>query len=94
MLEFLAAYPGAAAYDSSGSPLFDEGALRLANRGGARISAAEIAAVLERSGEIDRALGTIHPDASLADGANAIPWESLTQLFEAFEASAVSGSRR
>ena len=84
VLEFLAAYPGAAAYDSSGSPLFDEGALRLANRGGARISAAEIAAVLERSGEIDRALGTIHPDASLADGANAIPWESLTELFEAF----------
>ena len=84
VLEFLAAYPGAAAYDSSGSPLFDEGALRLANRGGARISAAEIAAVLERCGEIDRALGTIHPDASLADGANAIPWESLTELFEAF----------
>ena len=58
--------------------------LRLANRGGARISAVEIEAILERRGEIERALRRVHPDASLADATSSIPWIPLTRLFEAF----------
>jgi len=57
---------------------FDESDLRQANRGGARISAAEIAAILERRGKIEHALREIHPAASLADTASAIPWLPLT----------------
>jgi Family of unknown function (DUF6308) len=83
-LEFLAAYSSYEAYDSSGPASFDEGDLRLANRGGARISAAEIAAILERRGEIERALRKIHPDASLTDATSSIPWSPLTRLFDAF----------
>jgi hypothetical protein len=83
-LEFLAAYSSYEAYDSSGHASFDESDLRLANRGGARISAAEIAAILERRGEIERALRTVHPDASLADTTSSIPWIPLTRLFDAF----------
>jgi hypothetical protein len=83
-LEFLAAYSGYEARDSSGPASFDESDLRQANRGGARISAAEIAAILERRGEIERALREIHPAASLADAASAIPWLPLTRLFDAF----------
>jgi hypothetical protein len=83
-LEFLAAYSSYEARDSSGPDSFDESDLRQANRGGARISAAEIAAILERRGEIERALREIHATASLADAASAIPWLSLTQLFDAF----------
>jgi hypothetical protein len=63
---------------------FDERDLRLANRGGARISAAEIAAVLERRGRIERALRDIRPDASLTDATSAIPWSALTRLFGGF----------
>jgi len=63
---------------------FGEADLRLANRGGARISAAEIAAILERSGQIERALGEIRPAASLADATSLIPWIPLTRLFDAF----------
>jgi Family of unknown function (DUF6308) len=83
-LGFLEAYSSYDSYDSSGPESFDEGDLRLANRGGARISAAEIAAILERRGDIERALRTIHPEASLADATGAIPWVPLTQLFDAF----------
>jgi hypothetical protein len=83
-LEFLAAYSSSEASDSSGPASFDESDLRLANRGGARISAAEIAAILERRGEIERALRRIQPDASLADGTSSIPWVPLTRLFDAF----------
>jgi hypothetical protein len=82
-LEFLEAYSSYEAGDSSDPSSFDESDLRHANRGGARISAAEIAAVLERRGEIERALREIHPDASLAD-ATSIPWDPLTRLFDAF----------
>ena len=71
-----------------GDPLqpvsFGEADLRLANRGGARISAAEIAAVLERRGAIERALRAIAPGASLAAEADAVPWLPLRQLFDAF----------
>src|SRR6059058_3873798 len=70
--------------DASGPATFGEGDLRLANRGGARISAAEIAAILERRGKIERALRKIRPDASLADETSSIPWIPLTRLFDAF----------
>jgi hypothetical protein len=63
---------------------FDESDLRLANRAGARISAAEIAAILERRREIERALRGIAPGASLASRQSAVPWPTLTQLFDAF----------
>jgi hypothetical protein len=63
---------------------FGEPDLRLANRDGARISAAEIAAVLERRRAIERALRAIAPHASLAGRAKAVPWLPLRQLFDAF----------
>jgi hypothetical protein len=66
------------------SASFREADLRLANRGGARISAAEIAAILERRRAIERALEAIAPAASLAGAANSVPWLPLTQLFEGF----------
>ena len=83
-LDFLAAYSGYEVHDSSGPASFDERDLRLANRGGARISAAEIAAILERRREIERALREIDPAASLADATSSIPWIPLTPLFDAF----------
>jgi hypothetical protein len=83
-LEFLTASSSHEAFDSSGPASFDESDLRLANRGGARISAAEIAAILERRPEIERALRNIDPGASLADATSSIPWIALTRLFDAF----------
>jgi Family of unknown function (DUF6308) len=85
-LEFLDAYSSYQAYDSrdSSATSFGESDLRLANRGGARISAAEIAAILERRGEIEGALREIHPDASLAEATESIPWIPLRRLFDAF----------
>jgi Family of unknown function (DUF6308) len=83
-LELLGAYSIYDSEDSSAPGSFDESDLRLANRGGARIAAAEIEAVLERRGQIEGALRTIHPDASLADAAESIPWIPLTRLFDAF----------
>ena len=56
--------------DPSRPASFDESDLRLANRGGARISAAEIAAILERRHAIERALRAIAPNASLAGATN------------------------
>jgi hypothetical protein len=79
-LDFLEAYPSYDSYDPAAST-FDESDLRHANSGGARISAAEQAAILERRGRIERALGTIEPGASLMDR---VPWAGLTRLFEAF----------
>jgi hypothetical protein len=70
--------------DLSGPSSFGESDLRLANRGGARISTAEIAAILERRPSIERALRAIDPDASLAEGTNSVPWLPLRQLFDAF----------
>jgi len=61
---------------------FGEADLRRANRGGARISAAEIGAILERRGEIELALGAIAPGAALT--ASSVPWGELERLFEAF----------
>jgi hypothetical protein len=83
-LGFLEAYPHFDAGDASGSASFGEPDLRLANRGGARISAAEIAAILERRRTIERALEAIAPNASLAGAAEDVPWLPLRQLFDAF----------
>jgi hypothetical protein len=80
-IRFVEAYPGYDARDSRPGS-FDESDLRHANRGGARISAAQIAAILERRRRIERALRTIAPDASLAD--DPVPWRALTRLFDAF----------
>jgi len=69
---------------SSWPTSFGEPDLRLANRDGARISAAEIAAILERRPAIERALRAIAPDASLTGTADSVPWLPLGQLFSAF----------
>ncbi len=63
---------------------FGEADLRFANRGRARISAAQIAAILERRGAIEDALRAIAPGASLAGPADCVPWLALGQLFGAF----------
>jgi Family of unknown function (DUF6308) len=68
--------------DASAS--FAEPDLRLANRGGARISTAEIAAILERRDAIERALLAIAPQASLAGAARSVPWQPLRLLLDAF----------
>ena len=69
-----------------GSPprSFGEIDLRLANRDGARISASEIAVVLERRRKIERALRAIALDASLVGSGDTVPWLALRQLFDAF----------
>jgi hypothetical protein len=84
VLEFLESYSGHEASGSSGPASFDESDLRLANRGSARISAAEIEAILERRADIERALREVDPDASLVGAASSIPWIQLTRLFDAF----------
>ncbi len=66
------------------SASFDESDLRLANRGGARISTAEIAVMLERRRPIERALRAIAPGASLTGTASSVPWLPLRHLFDAF----------
>jgi hypothetical protein len=81
-LDFLDAYGHLEVADPSEPGSFGEPDLRAANRGGARISAAEIGAILERRRTIERALRTIAPDASLA--ATSVPWAPLRQLFDAF----------
>ena len=81
-LELLKSWAGSETYDLSRPASFDESDLRLANRGGARTSAAEIAAILERRREIESALRSIPADSSLA--ARTVPWAELTRLFEAF----------
>jgi hypothetical protein len=81
VLEFVAAYPGYDSQDAAANS-FDERDLRLANRGGARISAAEQEAILERRGQIEPALRGIARDASLMDGS--IPWAAMTRLFDGF----------
>jgi hypothetical protein len=84
VLGFLEAHWAFDVGEHSGPASFGESDLRLANRGGARISAAEIAAIVERRRAIERALRAIAPDASLAAVANSVPWLPLTQLFDAF----------
>jgi len=80
VLAFLEAYGAPREHLLPGS--FGELDLRAANRGGARISAAEIAAVLARRAEIEAALRAIPPAASLTR--REVSWPELTRLFEAF----------
>jgi hypothetical protein len=54
----------------------------VANRGGARISAAQIATILARRPALEQALRAIPHGASLAQAR--VPWTPLGQLFEAF----------
>ena len=70
--------------DPSRQALFGEPDLRRANQDGARISAAQIAAILERRRAIERSLLEISPHASLAEAADSVPWLPLRQLFDAF----------
>jgi Family of unknown function (DUF6308) len=84
VLELVESFPPFAADDASRPRSIGMSDLRLANRGGARISAAQIAAILERRGAIDRALRAIAPDASLARATSAVPWSALKRLFDAF----------
>ena len=70
--------------DRPGTASFDEHDLRQANRDGARISAAEIAAILEHRRAIERALRAIAPEASLLAADRDVPWAALDQLFGAF----------
>jgi hypothetical protein len=70
--------------DTSGSTSFGEPDVRSANRDGARISAAEMAAVLGRRSAIQRALRKIAADGTLTGPADAVPWLPLRQLFDAF----------
>jgi hypothetical protein len=81
-LQFLDAYSRYETHDSTDPLSFDEGDLRRANRGGARISSVEIAAILERRRAIESALRAIPADASLAT--SSIPWDGLARLFDAF----------
>jgi Family of unknown function (DUF6308) len=83
-LEFLGLYSSYEAGESSEPDSFEETDLRRANRGGARISAAEIAAILERRREIERSMRAIPADASLAAAASSIPWKPLMRLFDGF----------
>jgi len=70
--------------DTSLPTTFGEPDLRHANRGGARISAVEIAAILERRRGIERALRAIAPDASLASPPASLRWLPLRRLFDTF----------
>jgi hypothetical protein len=78
-LAFVEAYGAPEGDAAPGS--FGEPDLRRANRGGARISAAEVAAMLERT-QIELALRAIPPTASLMR--RRVPWVELERLFEAF----------
>jgi hypothetical protein len=82
-LSFLERY-GSDSADPTGPATFAEPDLRLANRQGARISAAQIEAILGRRRAVESALRAIPLDASLAGPAKNVPWLPLEQLFEAF----------
>jgi hypothetical protein len=84
VLGFLEAHRPIDLSDRPGPASFGEPDLRLANREGARISAAQVTAILERRRAIQRALRAIAPDASLTSPPNQVPWPPLSQLFDAF----------
>jgi Family of unknown function (DUF6308) len=84
VLGFMEAHWAFDVSEVSGAMSFGEADLRLANRGGARISASEIAAILDRRRPIELALRAIAPDASLAGVASSVPWVPLERLFDAF----------
>jgi len=70
--------------DLSRPESFGEPDLRLANGGGARISTAQIVAILQRRRAIERALQAIPSGASLSGAVNSVPWLPLSQLSDAF----------
>jgi Family of unknown function (DUF6308) len=80
---FVDAYGSWDAAGGAAPSAFREADLRHANRGGARMSATEIAAILERRPRIERALRAIPPTASLG-ATRSMPWQALGQLFEGF----------
>jgi uncharacterized protein DUF6308 len=82
-LDFVETY-GPDPADPTPPEVFTESSLRLANRGGARISSAQIDAILRRRRAIDSVLRAIATDASLTAPARDVPWQALEQLFEAF----------
>jgi hypothetical protein len=84
VLDFVEKYFRIDEPDASKPMSFDERDLRSANRGGARISAVEIAAILARRGDIERCLRRIAPEMSLLSPAGSIPWDPLSRLFDAF----------
>jgi hypothetical protein len=84
-LGLLEAYGGLGVGGPPRTAPFGEADLRQANRGGARISASEISAVLARRRAIDRALQAIAPAASLGAAPRAVPWRPLVDLVDAFE---------
>ena len=63
--------------------------IRLANRIGARMSAAESDALYARRDEFNGALVRIPPDSSLCDPDDVIPWDALHDVYGA--ADGVSG---
>jgi len=84
VLELVESFPPFVVDEDPQPRSIDLSDLRSANRGGARISAAETAAILGRRRAIDRALRAIAPGASLAGPASAVPWSALGELFDAF----------
>jgi Family of unknown function (DUF6308) len=84
VLGFMEAHWAFDVSEVSGAMSFGEADLRLANRGGARISASEIEAILDRRRPIEQALRVIPSDASLAGPASSVPWVPLERLFDAF----------
>ncbi len=84
VLRFLEAYRQIDPDERTRSASFGEPDLRRANRAGARISAAEIAAIAERRLAIEAALRAIPPGASLAGSASDVPWMAVQRLFGAF----------
>lgn len=62
-----------------------ESDLRIANHIGARMSAAEIGALMERRSAIETALRRIGPEVSLGDPDSQIPWDALHDLYSAAE---------
>jgi hypothetical protein len=84
VLGFLEAHRRTEVGDRPGPASFDEADLRLANRGGARISAAQVTAILERRQAIERALRAIAADASLTSAPGQVARLPLRQLFDAF----------
>jgi hypothetical protein len=83
VLRFLELYGLDRGSSPTGPSSFGVPDLRLANRHGARISAAQIAAITRRRRAIEAALRSIDPEASLA-GAAPIPWLPLRRLFDGF----------
>jgi uncharacterized protein DUF6308 len=83
-LEFAEKYLRVGGDEASPGVSFEERDLRAANRGGARISAVQIAGILERRRAIEGALRAIPDDVSLVAPVESIPWAPLRRLFDAF----------